>query len=142
MTAMRRAESILALSAFSVVLVVAPFIHTHIGGEHSSTIPPGGSLAPAPHIHLPEGHGSSRAEHPGHADLDHSSPETKPFLLLAELTKEAFRAPGMFAAPAPVSIQTPLAPIGPAFGPRAPATHDPPARGHLALRAPPASHSI
>jgi hypothetical protein len=142
MTAMRRAEAILALSILSTAIVIAPFIHTHIDGDHGPAIPARGSLAATQHIHLPGGLGAPEAERPGHANLDHSSPETKPFLLLAELTRKAFRAPGAFVAPAPISIQAPLAPVGPALGPKAPATHDPPARGLSALRAPPASLSI
>jgi len=137
MAPMRRAIIILAISPFLLVLFAAPFLHTHIAGTDD---PVHLSQEPAVvihHAHFPKGRGASPRDGDRHADMDHSSRETKSFVLLADLSPRTFRDVGTFIAAAPLPLLSLPVPIDRLSVVVAVAVHDPPRRGLSGLRAPP-----
>jgi hypothetical protein len=143
MAPMRRAIIFLAISPFLLVLFAAPFLHTHIGWTDDDPAHLSQELAVAiHHAHFPDGRGASPRDGDCHADMDHSSRETKSFVLLADLSPIASRDAGIFITNAPLPLLTSLVPIDRVRVVVAVAIADPPWRGLSALRAPPILPSI
>jgi hypothetical protein len=137
MARMRRAIIIVVILPFLLALFAAPFLHTHIARTDD---PAHLSQKPAvaiQHAHFPEGRGASPRHGDRHADLDHSSRETKSFVLLAELSPRTFRDAGIFIADSPLPLPSSPVLIGRLSVVVAVPIHYPPWRGLSGLRAPP-----
>jgi len=142
MAAMRRAKFILAASPILVALFAAPFLHTHFGMAGDPSLSCREHAIALHHAHFPEERGASARENNRHADLDHSSHDTKPFVLLANLSPAAFRDLGVCLAATPIPVRVSLIRIGRVSPTVVVAAHGPPWRGLLTLRAPPVPHSV
>jgi hypothetical protein len=142
MPSMRRMKFILAAPPAILALLAAPLFHTHLGMAGDSVLFAQEHPSAVHHAHFPGEPGHSGPERRGHADLDHSSSDTKSFVLLTDTSAPSFRDPGLSMEAPRVYAELSLVlieRIGPAV---APAIHDPPGRGSASLRAPPTTPSI
>jgi hypothetical protein len=137
MASMSRAKFIAAISPFLLALFAAPFLHTHVGGADDPAHMSRERGVAVHHAHFPEGRGASPREGDRHADMDHSSQETKSFVLLADLSPTAFRDVGILIADTPLPLLWSLVLIERMSAVVAVAIHDPPGYGFSAPRAPP-----
>jgi hypothetical protein len=142
MAAMRRARSIMiALPAF-LALIAAPFFHIHLGAAGDSALFSEEHPTGVHHVHFPAPRRSAPGEGGGHADLDHSSPDTKSFVLLADRPAPDAPGPGTSIAVIPAPFHPlPLRVERSTAGMRA-AIHAPPWRSLASLRAPPLTPSV
>jgi len=139
---MRPAKFVIVLTPFLLAVFMAPFWHTHLGPVDDSTLASGKSAAAIHHAHCPEKAGTPTRDGDRHADLDHSSPGTRAFVLLADLSRASFSDIGTLIAVAPVPFHAPIAATERLAPGGAVALHDPPEPGFLTPRAPPLPHPI
>ena len=142
MAAMRRARVVLTISPVLLVLIAAPFFHSHFGKAGDPVLFPEEHAVAIHHAHFPEEREASPGEGGRHSDLDHSSNDTKSFILLADTSVTAFRDLGLSIAAPPTPVH-----LSPVLVERLSSMvrvpiHDPPGRGLINLRAPPSPHSI
>jgi hypothetical protein len=142
MAAMRRAKVVLAMLPILSVLIASPFFHSHFGQAGDPILFPEEPVVAVHHAHFPEERGASAGEGGRHSGLDHSSKDTKPFVLLADASATAFRDLGSSIAARPTPVHLSLVLVERLSSVVRVAIHDPPGRGLPTLRAPPPPHSI
>jgi hypothetical protein len=125
-----------------LALFALPFFHSHFGLADDSGLVCNERDIAMHHAHFPEERGASAGEGNRHADMDHSSRNTRSFVLLANLSTTTFRNMGICVDATPIPFHSSLMTLGRSSSAVIIAIHDPPERGFLSLRAPPILHSI
>jgi hypothetical protein len=131
----------IALPAF-LALIAAPFFHTHLALAGDSALHSEEHPTAVHHVHFPGQRESASGEGGGHADLDHSSPDTKSFVLLADRPAPAAPGTGISIAVIPAPFHPPPLRIERSSPGMRAAIHAPPWRRLASLRAPPLTPSV
>jgi hypothetical protein len=142
MAAMRRVTFFVAASPVLLALAAAPLFHTHLVPAGDSALHSEQHASAVHHAHLPGQRESAPEEGGRHADLDHSSPDTRSFVLLAD--RPAPDAPGaeVWIAASPAPFHPPILRLERTIAGMRAAIHAPPWLCLASLRAPPITLSI